>query len=48
MDLGNFARLVAHFATKAIKVSQKLKADVAISPTLQSKIDLGTKGKLNS
>ena len=47
MHLANFARLVANFATKAIKVSQKLKADVAISPTSQSEIDLGKK-ELNS
>ena len=39
--LANFARVLANFARKAIKPSQKPKADVAISPTSQSEIDLG-------
>ena len=40
MDLANFARVVANFARKAIKLSQKLKAIVEKCPTCQSEIDL--------
>ena len=46
-NLAKFARVVANFARKATKPSQKLKANVEISPTCESEIEL-EKGVLNS
>ncbi len=39
-DLAKFAGVFANFARKATKPPQKLKANVGISPTCESEIDL--------
>ena len=45
--LANFARVLANFAKKATKCSQKPKADVAISPTSKSEIDSDEPGVMS-